>query len=118
MDRSFKICATDTDYYQKALLKIGKRQVLSEWVFVVLLTNRKHIIKSKRKDYGMLKRTCGIFASLAIFFIAANAMAQDLDVTKGSWWMDESVVKAPYVAKVRNRLGPERFERLTKLKRY
>ena len=42
----------------------------------------------------MLKRTCGNFASLAIFFIAANALAQDQDVPKGRWWTEPSVVKA------------------------
>jgi len=42
----------------------------------------------------MLKRTCWIFASLAIFFIAANAMAQDQELPKGSWWTEPSVAKA------------------------
>ena len=87
-----KICSTDSDDYQKALLKIGKRQDLFQGGFAVSLNSRKHIIKSKRKDDGMLKRTCGIFASLAIFFIAANAMAQDPDFPKGRWWTESNVV--------------------------
>ena len=73
-------------------MKIGKRQNLFQEVFVASLASRKHIIKSKRKDDGMLKRTCGIFASLAIFFIAANAMAQDPDFPKGRWWTESNVV--------------------------
>ena len=75
-------------------MKIGKRQDLFQEVFVASLANRKHIIKSKRRDDGMLKRTCGIFASLAIFFIAANVMAQDQELPKGSWWTEPSVAKA------------------------
>jgi hypothetical protein len=42
----------------------------------------------------MLKRMCGIFTASAIFFIAANAMAQDKDLPKGAWWTEPIVVKA------------------------
>lgn len=41
----------------------------------------------------MLRRRCGIFAALAIFYFAANTMAQAQDVSKGSWWTEPSVVQ-------------------------